>query len=163
MSEHSGQGIHDVTAGSFHDDISGEVGRQSSAGCQNIVKMSSVRHDSAAYRTKVNKPLLRIRNDPAESVDQFDTVITAIPQFTFTGYLFAILHFEGFDPGDIGKACDYAVTVLSRNPSARHTHRTSGVPPIQAACTDRHVPTYTLRFSSSKYLPFPDIIYTYLS
>ena len=53
---------------------------------------------------------------PAESVDQFDTVITAIPQLTFTGYLFAILHFEGFDPGDIGKACDYAVTVLITQP-----------------------------------------------
>ena len=33
-----------------------------------------------------------------------------------TAALFAILHFEGFDPGDIGKACDYAVTVLITQP-----------------------------------------------
>ncbi len=80
--------------------------------CQDIPKLLQLLFIRKLPEQKQVRHLFEAEILALESLHQFDTVVSPVPQFSLAGCLHTVHHFEGVDPGYIGQPCYHAVPVL---------------------------------------------------
>ena len=108
----AGQRVHQVLAGSLHDDIAGEVGGQIAAGGQRAAEGGQLLLGGQIAQQQQIGRLLKGKALAAQPADEVIDIIAAVPQPARAGHLLAVAPGEGVDAGDAGQPHQHALAVL---------------------------------------------------
>ena len=108
----SGNRVHDVFTGCFHDDISSKVCRQTSALVEDVLEFVQLALCRLLTEKQKIRSFFKSEFILTQFLDESLDVVSAIPQFTRAGYLLSIgSGSKGNDLRYSRKACQNALTV----------------------------------------------------